>query len=54
MAVPFKAGGVSFEAITTSRPILIEDIDQNPEYSKQSRLGFLRRSVICAPLDRPA
>ncbi len=48
--VPFKQGGVSYEAITANRPILIEDIEKQPGFRKVSRFGFIRRSVICAPL----
>jgi len=50
MTVPFKQGGVAYEAITANRPILIEDIEQIPKFHKMSRFGFIRRSVICAPL----
>ncbi|MBW2689235.1 MAG: HD-GYP domain-containing protein, partial [Deltaproteobacteria bacterium] len=32
------------------QPKIVEDIDKAREFSKMSRLGFIRESVICAPL----
>jgi putative nucleotidyltransferase with HDIG domain len=50
MVIPFKPGGISYEAITSNRPLLVEDIDQNPEFRKKGWFGFMRQSVICAPI----
>lgn len=48
--IPLKPGGVSFWVIANNRPVLIENVDKNPEFSKMSRLGFIRESIVCAPL----
>ena len=48
--IPLKPGGVSFWVIANNRPVLIENVDKTAEFSKMSRLGFIRESVICAPL----
>lgn len=48
--VPLKPGGVSFWVFENNKPILIESVDKIPDFTKMSRLGFLRESVICAPL----
>jgi putative nucleotidyltransferase with HDIG domain len=36
--------------MANNRAMLIENVDKTPEISKMSRLGFMRESVICAPL----
>lgn len=50
MRVPLRAGGVSHWVIENHQPLLIANIEQAREFSKVSRLGFTRDSVICAPL----
>lgn len=48
--VPLQPGGVSFWVIANNRPLLLDNVDKSEEFSKMSRLGFVRESVICAPL----
>ena len=48
--VPLKPGGVSYWVMNNNQPKLIDKIDGAREFSKMSRLGFIRKSVICAPL----
>ena len=48
--IPIVPGGVSYWVIQNKQPKLVEDIGRNLEFSKMSRLGFVRESVICAPL----
>lgn len=48
--IPLKPGGVSHWVFANNRPVLIENVDKHPDFSKMSRLGFIRESVICAPL----
>jgi len=48
--IPLKPGGVSYWVINHNQPKLVENIDRVREFSKMSRLGFIRESVICAPL----
>ena len=48
--IPLRPGGVSNWVIEHNKPKLIEDIDQNREFNRMSRHGFVRESVICAPL----
>lgn len=48
--IPLKPGGVSYWVINHNQPKLVENVDQVREFSKMSRLGFIRESVICAPL----
>ncbi|TLM68428.1 MAG: HD domain-containing protein [Deltaproteobacteria bacterium] len=48
--VPLKPGGVSYWVFENNRPILIENVDKIADFTKMSRLGFLRESVVCAPL----
>lgn len=50
LEIPLKPGGVSFWVIANNRPCLIENVDKTPEFSKMSRLGLVRESVICAPI----
>jgi GAF domain-containing protein len=49
-AIPFAAGGVSYQAIAGNRPILIDNIAAHPEFSRMSQLGYPRESLVCAPL----
>ena len=48
--IPLKPGGVSYWVINHNQSKLVEDVDRIREFSKMSRLGFIRESVICAPL----
>ena len=48
--IPLKPGGVSYWVMNNNQPKIVEDIDKAREFSKMSRLGFIRESVICAPL----
>jgi HD-GYP domain-containing protein (c-di-GMP phosphodiesterase class II) len=48
--IPLKPGGVSYWVINNNQPKLVVDVDQEREFSKMSRLGFIRESVLCAPL----
>jgi putative nucleotidyltransferase with HDIG domain len=50
MEVPLKPGGVSYWVIQNNQPKLVEHFDKVREFSKVSRLGFIRESVLCAPL----
>lgn len=50
LEVPLKPGGVSYWVFQNNHGILIENVDKHPDISKMSRLGFIRESVICAPL----
>jgi putative nucleotidyltransferase with HDIG domain len=48
--IPLKPGSVSLWVMDNNRSLLIESIDKTPEFNKLSWLGFVRESVICAPL----
>jgi len=50
MEVPLEPGGVSYWVIKNNQPKLVEHFDKVREFSKVSRLGFIRESVLCAPL----
>ncbi len=50
MEIPIKPGGVSYWVINNNQPKLLDEVDKGREFSKMSRLGFIRESVICAPL----
>lgn len=50
LEVPLKPGGVSYWVIKNNQPKLIDDIDKTREFSRMSRMGFIRESVLCAPL----
>jgi putative nucleotidyltransferase with HDIG domain len=50
MEIPLKPGGVSHWVIQNKQPLLIENVEHNREFSKMSRLGFIRESVVCAPI----
>jgi putative nucleotidyltransferase with HDIG domain len=49
--IPLKPGGVSYWVMNNNEPKLVEDVDKAREFSKMSRLGFIRESVLCAPLN---
>ena len=48
--IPSREGGVCHWVINNSQPVLIKNIDDIRAFSKMSRLGFVRESVVCAPL----
>lgn len=48
--IPLRPGGVSHWVIDHGQPLLITDIDQAEGFSKVSRLGITRETLICAPL----
>jgi putative nucleotidyltransferase with HDIG domain len=48
--IPLKPGGISTWVIENNQPKLVADFDKSREFNKMSRLGFIRESVICAPL----
>jgi len=50
MRIPIKQGGVSQWVLKNHQPLLISDISESREFSRVSRLGFTRETVICAPL----
>jgi len=49
-SIPVKPGGVSHWVIVNSQPLLVPRTADAKEFSIDSRLGFKRESVICAPL----
>jgi putative nucleotidyltransferase with HDIG domain len=48
--IPMKPSSVSTWVIENSRPLLIADINQSPEFDRFSALGYERKTLICAPL----
>jgi putative nucleotidyltransferase with HDIG domain len=48
--VPLRPGGVSYWVMQNKEAKLVDNIDNAREFSKMSRLGFIRESVLCAPL----
>jgi putative nucleotidyltransferase with HDIG domain len=48
--IPLKPGGVSYWVVENRQPILLQNMNEAQDFSKMSRLGFMRESVICAPL----
>jgi len=50
MRIPLRSGGVSHWVIERKEPLLITNIEEARNFTKLSRLGFDRQSVICAPL----
>ncbi|ORJ59502.1 HD domain-containing phosphohydrolase [Geothermobacter hydrogeniphilus] len=50
MRIPIKPGGVSHWVIKNNQALLISNIDESREFSRVSRLGFTRETVICTPL----
>ena len=51
LEIPLKPGGVSYWVMNNNEPKLVENVDKAREFSKMSRLGFIRESVLCAPLN---
>jgi len=50
MSIPVKPGGISHWVIVNSRGLLVPRTADATEFTVESRLGFTRESVICAPL----
>ena len=50
MTINLTHGGVSNWAIENREPILIRKIEDSPEFSPMSPLGFARETIVCAPL----
>jgi HD-GYP domain-containing protein (c-di-GMP phosphodiesterase class II) len=48
--IPIKPGGCSHWVIKNHQPLLISNIDESREFSRVSRLGFTRETILCAPL----
>ncbi len=49
-STPLRAGSVSYRVIADRVPLLLRNIDQSEEFNRESALGFVRETVICAPL----
>jgi HD-GYP domain-containing protein (c-di-GMP phosphodiesterase class II) len=49
-AISMKETSVSTWVINNRQPLLIEDIDQTPQFDRFSELGYERKTLICAPL----
>ena len=45
-----KPSSVSAWVINNGKPRLITDINDTPEFDKMSAMGYLRKTLICAPL----
>ncbi len=50
MRLELKPGGVAYWAIRNCQPLLLSNMDEAREFSRISRLGYTRETVICAPL----
>ena len=50
MTISLHQGGVSNWVIENREPLLIKRIEEAREFSRMSKLGFARDTVICAPL----
>ena len=50
MTIELTRGGVSNWVIENREPILIRKIEDSRDFSRMSRLGFARETIICAPL----
>jgi HD-GYP domain-containing protein (c-di-GMP phosphodiesterase class II) len=48
--IPMKDTSVSAWVINNGQPLLIEDIDQTPQFDRFSDLGYERKTLICTPL----
>ncbi|HIJ94598.1 MAG TPA: GAF domain-containing protein [Desulfuromonadales bacterium] len=49
-SLPMKETSVSAWVINNGKPLLIEDIDQTPQFDRFSDLGYERKTLICTPL----
>ncbi|WP_020675621.1 HD domain-containing phosphohydrolase [Geopsychrobacter electrodiphilus] len=50
MSIELSRGGVSNWVIENREPVLIRKIEESRDFTRMSRLGFARETVICAPL----
>lgn len=50
MVIDLAKGGVSNWVIENREPLLIRKIEDSREFSRMSRLGFARETILCAPL----
>jgi len=50
LRIPLKPGGVSHWVVAHRQPLLLQDLQQNRDFVRVSRLGYTRETVICAPL----
>ena len=50
LRIGLQPGGVSHWVVENRQPLLIRSIEEAEEFSRVSRLGFTRETVICAPL----
>ncbi len=50
MVLPKRSTSVSSWVIEKCKPLLIADMNQNPEFDRFSALGYERKTLICAPL----
>ncbi|MEJ2699407.1 MAG: GAF domain-containing protein [Desulfuromonadales bacterium] len=48
--IPLQPGGVSYKVIAEREPLLLRNMGQSGEFNRESPLGFVRETVICAPL----
>ncbi len=48
--IPLRPGGVSHWVVENEEPLLIKDIEQTKGFSRISRLGYARETMLCAPL----
>ena len=48
--LPMHSANVSTWVIRNRKPLLITDINDNPEFERFSSLGFEKKTLICAPL----
>ena len=48
--VSIREGGVSHWVVKNKQALLIRNIEESRQFNKMSSLGFVRESVICAPL----
>jgi len=50
LEISLKPGGVTYWVVNNNKPLLLENLDTSREFTKMSRLGFVRESIICAPI----
>lgn len=50
LEISLKPGGVTYWVVNNNKPLLLENLDTSREFTKMSRLGFIRESIICAPI----
>lgn len=48
--IPMKPNGVAAWVIKHRKPLLITDIDEMPEFDRESLLGYDRKTLVAAPL----